>query len=95
MAIALPDDIKEEIASSIQRYFLEEREEEIGGLQASILLDFVLKEIGPSFYNQGVRDAQAALQGVVADLDSTLFEPEFGYTAERRSQRSARRSAGR
>jgi uncharacterized protein (DUF2164 family) len=95
MAITLPDETKDEIVSSIRRYFLEEREEEIGDLQASLLLEFVLKEIGPSLYNQGIKDAQAALQSVVAELDSTLYEPEFGYTAERRTQSNARRRGGR
>ena len=88
MAIELEEQ-KREIVVSIKRYFLEERDEEIGGLQASLLLDFVLKEIGPSIYNQAIRDAQDALQRTVGDLDLTLQEPEFGHTAERRTRRNA------
>ena len=62
---------------------LEERSEEVGDLQAAFFLEFVLKEIGPSIYNQAVKDAQAHLHNAVADLDLTLHEPEFGYSAER------------
>jgi uncharacterized protein (DUF2164 family) len=43
----------------IQEYFREERGEEVGDLAAGILLDFVEKELGPAFYNRGVRDAKA------------------------------------
>ena len=90
MAIELPDDTTAELIASIRRYFLEERDEEIGELQASFLLEFVLKEIGPSIYNQAVVDAQAVLRDRVAELDVTLNEPEFGHTAERRTRANRR-----
>lgn len=86
MAIELPDETKTQLVYSIRRYFEEERNEEIGDLQASFLLDFVLTEIGPSIYNQAVKDAQSSMQRVVADLDLTLHEPEFAYTAGRRTR---------
>lgn len=87
MAISLPEETRKELVSSIVGFFMDERGEEIGGLQASILLDFVLKEVGPSIYNQGVKDAQAMIQSSVADLDLTLNEPEFGYSAQKRGRR--------
>ena len=91
MAISLPDETRKELVTSIVRFFRDEREEEIGELQASILLDFVLMEIGPSIYNEGIRDAQSVLQTVVADLDLTLHEPEFGHSAEGRRERGRSR----
>ncbi len=90
MAIELPDDVTAEVVASIRRYFLDERDEEMGELQASFLLEFILKEIGPSIYNQGVSDAQARLREIAADIDAALHEPEFGYTAEQRSKRNRR-----
>jgi uncharacterized protein (DUF2164 family) len=90
MAIDLPHETKGELAASIRRFFLEERGDEIGDLQASFFLEFVLKEIGPSIYNQAISDAQAKLRESVADLDVSLQEPEFGYTAERRMTRNQR-----
>lgn len=95
MAIVLPDETRAELVASIKRYFLEERDEEVGDLQASFLLDFVLEEVGPSIYNQAVRDAQAGLQRALAELDVTLHEPEFGYTNRKRAARNARGRASR
>lgn len=88
MAITVQDDIYHELVDSIRRYFAEERDEEIGELQATFLLDFVLQEVGPSIYNQALRDVQVPLQTVVAELDTTLYEPEFAYTAKRRAARN-------
>ena len=48
MIIRIPKENKEEIISSLQSYFYNERSEEIGNLAAENLLDFVLKEIPPS-----------------------------------------------
>ena len=87
MAIDLPAETKKDLAAAIKHYFLEERDEEIGDLQAGFLLDFVLEEIGPSIYNQALRDAQARLHTAVADVDVALHEPEFGYSAARGRRR--------
>ncbi|GGY05817.1 DUF2164 domain-containing protein [Paludibacterium paludis] len=51
----------------------------IGNLQAGALLDFFLAEMGPTVYNQAVRDAQARLQQRVMDLDAEIYEDEFAY----------------
>lgn len=75
MAIALPDETKKALVTAIRLYFSQERDEEIGDLAASFFLDFVLEEIGPSIYNQGIKDAQASLQRTVADLDVNLCMP--------------------
>ena len=85
MAIVLPDETKSDLIYAVKRYFLEERDEEIGDLQATFFFEFVLKEVGPSIYNQAIKDAQASLQSTVADLDLTLHEPESGYAARGRA----------
>ena len=87
--ISLPDETSERLVASIRRYFKEQREEELGELQAKLLLDFVLAEIGPSIYNLAVTDAQTYLRDRVADLDGACFQPEFGYwqAGARRSKR--------
>ena len=79
MPIALPKETRQKLIASIRRYFEENLEEEIGDLKASLLLDFVLAEIGPSLYNQAIADAQAFLQDKLIDLDSSLYQPELGY----------------
>jgi uncharacterized protein (DUF2164 family) len=79
MAITLSDDARQRLTASIKRYFAENMGEEVGDLKTSLLLDFCLKEIGPSIYNQAIADAQAYFQDKAADLDGTCYEPEFAY----------------
>ena len=79
MAIELRKEIKQQVLESIKRYVDENMDEEIGDLKASLFLDFVLIEIGPSIYNQAIADAQAFVSDKLADLDGSCYEPEFGY----------------
>jgi uncharacterized protein (DUF2164 family) len=79
MAIALPPEAKKQILASIKRYVAENLEQDIGDLQAGLLLDYVLKEIGPSIYNRAIHDAQTYFQDRVSDLEGVCFETEFGY----------------
>jgi uncharacterized protein (DUF2164 family) len=52
---------------------------EIGDLKATLLLEYFVKEIGPSIYNQAILDAQAVMADKVNDLDSSCYQPEFTY----------------
>ncbi|MHC4843705.1 MAG: DUF2164 domain-containing protein [Planctomycetota bacterium] len=79
MTISLKKEAKKQAIQSIKRYIAENYEEEIGDLKANLLLDFFLKEIGPTVYNNAISDAQAYLQDKVADMEGSCYEPEFGY----------------
>ncbi|MFC2081807.1 DUF2164 domain-containing protein [Candidatus Bipolaricaulota bacterium] len=79
MAIELPKETEEQLIGSIKRYLLEHLELDAGDLRASLLLKYVLKEIGPSIYNQAVADAQARMAEMVGEIDGACYEPEFGY----------------
>ena len=79
MTIELEKETRERLAASIKRYFAESLDLEIGDLKASLLLQFILKEIGPSIYNRAVADAQSCMQDMVSEIDGTCYEPEFGY----------------
>lgn len=79
MPINLSADTTKRLIVSIKRYAAENLDEEIGDLKAGLLLDYVLKEIGPAIYNQAIADAQSYFTGRVADLDGVCHEPEFGY----------------
>lgn len=79
MAIEIDKATRERLIASIQRYFAEHLEQDSGHLKASLLLDFALKEIGPSVYNLAVGDAQTAIQQMVSEIDGTCFEREFGF----------------
>lgn len=65
--------------ASIQRYFDENMDEEIGSLGAGALLGFFLKEIGPVVYNKAVGDVQTRLQARIMELDIEVHEAEFQY----------------
>ncbi len=79
MAIEIKADTRKRMVTSIRRYFEQELDEEIGNLQAGFLLDYCLKEICPTVYNQAIADAQAWMMGRVEDLEGSLFEPELGF----------------
>lgn len=87
MPIELPKETQRQLVDSIKRYFAENMDEDIGDLKASLLLDFVLKEAGPSIYNQAIADAEAFVRDKLADLDATCYEPEFGYWEKPRQTR--------
>lgn len=66
--IKISKEKKEEFIKVIKAYFEKERDEEIGDLAASIFLDFITKEIGPEFYNQGVLDSYKYINERTEDL---------------------------
>ena len=77
MPIDLPARTRTDAVASLRQYFEDERGEPLGELAAGLLLDHVIAQIGPSLYNRGVRDAQARVQALLADLDVDLRETEF------------------
>ena len=79
MSIEISREATAAAIASIQRYFDENMDEEIGNLGAGALLGFFLKEIAPVVYNQAVADAQTRLQARISELDIEIHEPEFQY----------------
>ena len=79
MPINLSAETTGRLVSSIKGYAAEHLDEEVGDLKAGLLLDYVLKEIGPTIYNQAIADAQSYFTGRVADLEGVCHEPEFGF----------------
>ena len=79
MAIEIPKDVRTRLIASIKQYFLEELDQNIGDLKATLVLSFILKEIGPFIYNSAVHDVQLRMQEIVSELDGTCFEPESTF----------------
>jgi len=79
MSIKLQKDTEKYLVDSIKRFFVEEMDTEIGDLKAARVLEFLVKEIGPSIYNQAIADAQVYIQEKAADLTGSRFEAEFDY----------------
>ena len=86
MAITLTPEARKRALASITQYVSENLDQELGDLQSGFLLDFVLKEIGPTIYNRAIQDAQTYLQDRVADLEGVCHEQEFGYWLEKRDK---------
>jgi uncharacterized protein (DUF2164 family) len=79
MPLTFSLDTTRRMHASIKKFMAEHFDEELGDLKAGLLLEFCLKEIGPSVYNQGIADAQAYFTGRVQDLEGVCYEPEFSY----------------
>ena len=66
--IKLTKEKRDRMVSAIKAYFLTEREEEIGDLASSLILDFIVERLAPEFYNQGVYDSYKYMEERVEDL---------------------------
>ena len=54
--------------SSIQNYFCIERNEDLGDLAASLVLDYIIDNLAPEFYNQGVYDSYKYMNDSIEEL---------------------------
>ncbi len=86
MAITLSPDARKQALASIKQYVSENLGQDLGDLQAGLLLDYLLKDIGPSIYNRAIQDALAYLQERVVDLEDVCHEKEFAYWQEQRGK---------
>lgn len=59
---------KDKMILAIKTYFLKERDEELGDLASSLILDFFMKELASEFYNQGIQDAHQYMSERVGDM---------------------------
>ncbi len=61
------------IVGKIQRYFVDELDSEIGAIPAELLLNFFTETVGPFYYNQGVKDAQAVFARLSDNINDELY----------------------
>ena len=83
MSIKLNGDTEKYLLDSIKRFVDSQLDTSIGDLKAALVLDFFLREIGPSVYNQAIADAQTYVQEKVADLGGVRYQAEFDYWKKR------------
>lgn len=79
MAIKLQKESEQRLIDSIRKFFAENMDAEIGDLKARLVLEFCVREVCPSIYNQAIADAQEYMNERVADLGGARYEPEFDY----------------
>ena len=84
MAIELSLQENAEIIHSLKKYFRTELDQELSELKAKLFLDYVVKEIAPLAYNQGVNDAEEFFRNKLEDLSATCFEPGLTYWQKKR-----------
>ena len=82
-AVKLEKETEKYLLESIKKFFSEEMEDDIGDLKAMRVLDYFVREIGPSVYNQAIADAQVYLQERVSDLSGVQYEAEFDFWKKR------------
>jgi len=66
--IKISKEKREEMLSAIKYYFYNERSEDLGDLSAMMILDFIIEEIAPEFYNQGIADGHTYMRDKLEDL---------------------------
>ncbi len=64
----IKDEKRKLMQEKIKKFFLDEREEEIGDLAAILILDFIIDNLASEFFNLGVRDCIAQINQNVEDL---------------------------
>ena len=79
MPIELSPQETEQAIHSLKKYCAEELDTDLSDLRARLLLDYLVKEIGPLAYNCGVRDAEKFLRRRLEDLPATCFEPALTH----------------
>ena len=81
MPIQFSNDTARRALASIKQFSAEHLDDEIGDLKAQLVLDFFMKELAPTVYNQAIADAQKYLQERVMDLEGVCHQHEFTYWA--------------
>lgn len=67
---------KQLITTKLQKYMENELEVELGQFDAEFLMDFISKEMGSLYYNQGLYDAQAVLVDRMDSLTDAIYQLE-------------------
>ena len=57
-----------DMIGQIKQFFQTERDEEIGDLAASTVLDFMLDKLGKELYNEGVKDSYSYMNDKIIDV---------------------------
>ena len=73
MKVDFSEEARSYITKELQVYFEDELECDLGTLGADLLLDFIEKNIGKHFYNQGIEDAQQIVEMKMEDIKETLY----------------------
>ncbi|MDU0353882.1 DUF2164 domain-containing protein [Paraglaciecola aquimarina] len=68
---------KQMLVTKLQGYMSSELEVELAQFDAEFLLDFISKEMGSVYYNQGLYDAQTVLSDRMDSLTDAIYQLEI------------------
>ncbi len=74
--IEFSNEEKDILARKLQQYCGAELDQELGRFDAQFLLEFIGKEIGPSFYNRGLYDARAISRKRMESITEAIYDIE-------------------
>ncbi len=61
------------MTDKLQRYLEQEHNIELEDFDAEFLLQFISRELGAHFYNQGIDDAIAQVEAKILDLSDSIL----------------------
>lgn len=64
---------KDLLVPKIKMYLHEELDLEIGNFDAEFLLDFFSEEVGPYFYNRGIKDSLDMLDTRMEEVKESIY----------------------
>ncbi|TKI50122.1 DUF2164 domain-containing protein [Lysinibacillus tabacifolii] len=76
MFIRLTKEQQEQIIADIQRFFYNQREEDISDFEAQRVFDFIKENIAPYIYNAAISDAKYVVESQLSALDEELMALE-------------------
>jgi len=76
MRIRLSDERKAEIVRKLIDEYARTFDEELSPFRSAQILEFFVRTLGPSVYNQAIQDARAFMSDRLEDLDATFYEAE-------------------
>ncbi|WP_119308397.1 DUF2164 domain-containing protein [Cohaesibacter haloalkalitolerans] len=71
--ISFSKEEKQQLVQLLQDYFSENLEQEVGRFEIEFLLDYMIKQLGPVFYNKGLLDARAMLEKHLESYGDDLY----------------------
>lgn len=76
MRIKLTDERRENIVRGLEALYADEFDEALSPFRAEQLVDYFVKRLGPSIYNQAIQDARGFMLEQLEDLDATFHETD-------------------
>ena len=74
--ITLTNEQKDTLTDKLQSYFDRELGQDLGRFDAEFLVDFIGKEFGAYYYNQGLSDARTVISQQVDNIAEAIYEIE-------------------